>query len=238
MNKQQTLSAILLAALAIAISSLLYARGGDADSTLELWAGHQAVFGEKKVPFLGRQQTRSDYYVLAEVRRSGSAIDLVQRSCESQFRKVGGIQTSMTKDTLNRLPPARISFVFAQQKGKAAPWQVGWASSDLDGDGKPGVTVRVDSPLCDGDLYVASESISEATATLTEQGMIGDVIVRSKQKILGADSLCLRWFSSDSEQTERGAFAYRRVADDATCESLLREGWPVRAAVERYGKGK
>src|SRR5690606_9360141 len=60
-----------------------------------VWAGHQVVEGEKKIPVLGTLETRMDSYTLARVRRSGAGFVVEQTACRVSFEKVAGTKITM-----------------------------------------------------------------------------------------------------------------------------------------------
>lgn len=196
----------------------------------ELWAGHQVTVGETKVPFIGRVKTKTESYVLAKVTRQGGKIVLDQEACAVSFAKVAGVRVGMSRRTLRSIPRARIEFDKKDGQWRAKPWVVGWTGADLDKDGQPGVSVDVKSALCSGSLHVASTSHSSAVGRREEGGLAGDIFVRTEQDMLGADSACLRLFSKDTVDEQKGRFAYRKVRNDSTCKSLAQSGnWPVTA---------
>ncbi len=196
----------------------------------ETWAGHQVVYGHRDIPFVGRIDFRTDSFVVARVQRYGQYIELEQTPCQIDFSEALGVKIAMDKQTLRKLPPAVVRFqLLALGKARSDSWFVGWGGEDLDGDGKPGVTVDVDAPLCGGSLYVANGSTSLATARLTEGGMVGDVWVHVQQEVLDASNFCLSWFSAETNERQTGTFAYQKVDDGATCESLASRPWPVEA---------
>jgi hypothetical protein len=212
------------------------ASGGEAVSEApeakgpELWAGHQVTLGETKVPFIGRVKTKTESYVLAKVTRRGGRIFLDQEACAVSFAKVAGVRVEMSPRTLRSIPRARIEFDKKDGQWRAKPWVVGWTVDDLDKDGQPGVSIDVKSALCSGALHIQSTSHSSAVGKQQGEGLAGDIFVRTEQVMLGADSACLRLFSKDTIDQQKGHFAYRKVQNDATCKSLAQSGnWPVRA---------
>ena len=197
----------------------------------ERWVGHQVVYGNTQVPFMGEKQTRTDSYLLADVKRKGNTIALSQMACKVTFKEIAGVKVDIPTRALLRLPKAEILFESRQSVLKAAPWSVGWRSKDIDRDGSPGLSISVDASVCSGKLYVSSNTQSIAVAKPTSDGIVGKIKVHVKQKILGSDNLCLRMFSSDTEEHQTGGFAYRRVSEKTTCEHLLSAPWPVEARV-------
>lgn len=202
---------------------------------VEMWAGHQVVFGETDVPVLGKRETRSDSYVLAEVTQKDGNLRFVQKACRVDFKEVLGAKVHISEKALPALPAATFTFSKSGETLKAAPWRVGWERQDVDKDGKPGLTVEVDASICGGKLFVSSDTRSAAEGKLLDngEGMMGNISVRVRQKILDTDSACLKMFASDSDEIQSGGFVYRRVPDTATCENLLKSPWPIEAKVKR-----
>jgi len=228
--KLRIAGAALLTVSAIAVRPV-----ASATESVEMWAGHQVVFGETDVPVLGKRETRSDSYVLARVTKNTGRITFVQQACRVDFKEVLGAKVRIPERALLSLPAATISFSKDGELLRAAPWNVGWGRQDVDRDGKPGLTVNVDASVCGGELYIASDTRSAAVGKLIDngEGMMGKISVRVQQKVLDTDSACLKMFSADSDETQNGGFVYRRVQDNATCETLLRHPWPIEAKIKR-----
>ncbi len=202
----------------------------------EIWVGHQVVFGETVIPVLGKRETRSDNFLLAKVIRKDNSIEILQTACKVEFKEIIGTKVAIPEDALLKLPWTKIVFnrgIEVIDALKADPWQVGWGKEDIDQDGNPGLTVHVDSSLCKGQLYVSSSTNTSAFGQLIEGGMMGKVHVRVKQKILGTNSACLKLFSSDSDETQTGAFVYQKARNNTTCKQLLSGAWPVTANIKR-----
>ena len=195
-------------------------------SPVEMWAGHQITFGSRKIPFRGRVQTRTDNYVLARVDRRGEELVLTQKACRVEFKPVGGVQVRMDAQAL---PADRFTFEPKGRDELVGRSSVSWGAEDIDRDGNPGMTVVVDSSVCSGDLYVSNDSRTSARAVLARNGLRGLANVRVRQEILGTEGMCLGMVAKDTDERVRGPFAYVEVEPDATCESLLRGGWPIDA---------
>lgn len=204
-----------------------------------VWAGHQVTFGRREIPFKGEVQTRMDSFVIARLERDGDLVELHQTACHVRFSKVAGVTVHMDAQAL---PRTRMVFSLAEdatgpepRRGTVAPGEaslvgrsvVAWASEDLDDDGHPGVTVRVQAPVCSGELYVSNRSKTRATATLGAARLEGRAKVHVKQRILGAEGACLSAVAADTDEHQSGPFAYVPVPEGTTCEMLVRQGWPV-----------
>jgi hypothetical protein len=200
----------------------------DAPELPTLWAGHQVTFGKRDVPFKGEVETRMDSFVLARLDRRGDIIELEQTACHVRFAKVAGVMVHMN---VQALPRTRMVFAAAATAedltGRSV---VAWGSEDLDEDGHPGVTVHVQAPVCSGELYVSNRSKTKATATLEPERLQGRASVHVEQRILGAEGACLSAVAKDTDEHQRGPFAYVPVPEGTTCETLLSQGWPVTAA--------
>ena len=195
---------------------------------VELWAGHQVVIGQRQMPVLGTIENRSDSFLLAEVRHTEQGIELRQRACSMRFKPVLGVKIGMPAAAVRRLPASTIRFVRgADGLLNARPWSVAWAEQDLDGDGRPGVTIDVESPWCSGQIEVASKAVSQASGSLVGDGMDVTIEVVTDQRIMQATSWCLKAGSKDERLEQRGRVRYQRVAPGSTCEQLQRGPWPV-----------
>jgi hypothetical protein len=221
-----------MTAFVLWVASLRSAETADVAPKVELWAGHEILSGKRKIPLYGEKETHTENYVLAEVRRSPSRIDIRQKTCRIDVRPIKGVTPVMKPETVARLPRAHI-VLEKKEDGTligAAPWTTAWGEEDIDGDGFPGATVQITGTSCSGNLYVSSQSVTSLLGGyLTEDGAVGEISVRLKQKILGANGFCLKLMAGDSDDTQTGSFAYRRVESGATCQSLAAAPWPVHA---------
>jgi hypothetical protein len=194
------------------------------------WAGHQVVVGEREVPFMGKLKTRTDTFVLAEVKEEGGALEIIERPCQVSIAEVAGVEVRISEAGVARLPPVRVRYM-PNKSGElsAGPWRSGWSEADTDQDGHPGITMEIDAPLCGGRLFVSSQAESIARAHRTPQGLSGQLKVRLSQRILGADGACLSALARDTEERLRGSFRYTEVPEGTSCAALQKDGWPVRA---------
>lgn len=199
-----------------------------------VWAGHQVVTGIKKIPMIGELETRTDTFVVARVTRRGGAIHLVQEPCRSVVKKVAGVSTGIHRQKTGWMPKVEFSFLPIRKKGwyQAVPWTNGWGEEDIDEDGHPGVTIDIDSLFCSGQVYLTSHSELQARGKFIGENFEGMMRVNAKQTPLGAEKTCLRLLVSEQFSKLEGTFAYTPVDPDATCETLLKEEWPVHARVQ------
>ncbi len=218
---------ILIGAPALLFTSWLAAAAESTTPPAERWAGHQVVFGTRDVPFKGTVRTRTDTFTLAQVRRSADGIELVETACRVLMEKVAGVEVRIDAAGL---PRSTAHFSSNDDAGNfVSESELGWGEDDVDGDGNPGVTVEVDAPVCSGELYVTNRSQTNATAEFVGRRFQGSAQVRVVQHIIDAEGACLSMVARDTDERVSGPFAYVRVPAEASCESLLRDGWPVDA---------
>lgn len=206
----------------------------------ELWAGHQVVLGRQEVPVLGEIVTRTDTYFLAKVwRREAGVLEFLPVSCRIDVKEATGVKVRFDPETPPKLPPAMMTLVpGGEDTYYALPWVSGWGEEDVDGDGHPGVTIDVEAPVCSGRLYVASRSRQRARARRQGDEIVGRIKVRVEQRMLGADGVCLKMIATDSVQDMEGTFAWRRVDPGASCASLSKGAWPVKAPAPTAATGQ
>ncbi|MGA7740554.1 MAG: hypothetical protein WBP56_19755 [Polyangia bacterium] len=197
----------------------------------EVWAGHHILRGKRHVPLHGDVPVETENYLIAKVQRRGDHIELRQRFCRVEPKPIKGVTVALSPAGVARMPASTVSIdVAADGEAKIAPWNVAWASEDMDGDGHPGATFTVSGTFCSGDVYVASQShYTVERAQFDGRGLSGELRVEQKQQILGASGLCLRAMAGDSSESQRGTFAYRPVPLATTCQSLAGKPWPVKA---------
>ncbi len=199
-----------------------------AQTTTETWVGHQVTYGERRVPILGALATRTDTFIVARVRRFGDLLELEQTACAVTFAPVLGVDVAMPARSLAALPTSRLLWRVVGERLEAAPTWSGWGSEDLDGDGNPGLTILVDAPMCDGEIYVANATTTRIDGRATATELRGQIEVRVQQEVLGASSACLTWGGRETDEVQRGSFVFQR-APEASCARLSVARWPVRA---------
>ncbi|MCB9778314.1 MAG: hypothetical protein H6742_07105 [Alphaproteobacteria bacterium] len=211
---------------ALAALPVLLALPGTAQAD-GLYLGHTAVEGSRTMAVVGELRTRTDTWVLARIEDRGDHVLVHQTACAMAVRPVAGVRVGMDDDAVRALPASTFRLDRAADGSLVgAPWQTGWGADDLDGDGAPGVSVRVRAPLCGGTLHVASQTTSQARATLDDRGLRGRLQVEVGQEILGADGPCLKVAAKDTVEQLAGPFAYVPAPAGATCDSVDRSAWP------------
>jgi hypothetical protein len=198
---------------------------------VEAWAGHQVLKGKRKIPIYGEKETHTENFLIAEVHRRAGRIDVLQKLCRIDIGAIKGVKASMSPQTVARLPKTRLVLEEGEDGTlSAAPWKNGWGDEDIDSDDHPGATVQITGTRCSGDVYVSNESeTSLLSGRAREDGVSGQISVRLKQRILGATGLCLKLVAGDSDETQTGWFAFRRVPIGTSCRTLANHPWPVQA---------
>jgi hypothetical protein len=216
---------------ALLVARMLVAEPAIAEPRIEVWAGHQVLNGKRKVPIYGEKDTHTENYLIAEVHRSPGHIEIIQKICRIDISPIKNVLASMRPETVVRLPKSRFA-LDEKPDGQVMgpPWSTGWGDEDLDGDGHPGVSVEISGTSCSGEVYVSNQSTTTlVSGHATEDGLTGQLSVRMKQKILGASGFCLKLIAGDSDETQTGHFAYRRIQPGNSCRTLSAKPWPVKA---------
>jgi hypothetical protein len=183
------------------------------------------------LPPWGDKQTQTENFLLAEVTRQGSSLRIKQQLCRTELQPVGKVIVRMDASAVSRLPPSHFTLdLQADGNMTAKPWHHGWDANDVDGDGFPGATAEISGTSCSGKIYITNQATTTInSAKLTKDGVEGRLTVAQKQKNLGADGLCLRLMTGDSEELQMGTFAYRRLPAETTCRTLQGKPWPIKA---------
>lgn len=205
--------------------------GTPAAPQVEAWAGHQVLKGKRKIPIYGEKETHTENFFIAEVHRSEGHIDIRQKPCRIEVLPIKGVTASMKTETVLRLPKAHAVFdVSADGTLAAQPWTTGWDAEDIDADGFPGATIHISGSKCAGEVYASNHTTTRlVSGRATEDGVSGQISVQVRQKILGASGLCLKLIAGDSEETQTGWFAFRRIPIGSNCRNLADKPWPVKA---------
>lgn len=216
---------------ALLVAKMLIAEPATAEPRIEVWAGHEVLNGKRKVPLYGEKDTHTENYLIAEVHRSPGHIEILQKTCRIDISPIKNVLASMKPESVVRIPKSRFALDEAPDGAlSGAPWNTGWGDEDLDGDAHPGATVEISGTSCAGEVYVSTESTTTlVSGQATEDSLTGQLSVRMKQKILGASGFCLKLIAGDSDETQTGWFAYRRIQPGNSCRTLAAKPWPVKA---------
>ena len=98
---------------------------------------------------------------------------------------------------------------------------------DQDGDGKPGVTVKISVSALfiniSGQVYLTQRTLTQETGHLESADLIrGNVIWSTDQKIIGSDSTILGAVQpSITALPDASVFTMRKISDTDTCATIL-----------------
>ncbi|MDF1565264.1 MAG: hypothetical protein P1V51_19665 [Deltaproteobacteria bacterium] len=202
-----------------------------ATEIVHYWAGHQVVWGKKKVSIVGDVSTRSDTFLVARAVERPDSLTIEQQPCRSIFQKTAGVKTSMRSKKPDFMPMATVEFVGLRGGWlQALPWIADWQKKDYDADGHPGVTIDVESFFCSGEMYITKRSESVARGRFDGDRFEGVLRTSVVQTLLGASASCLEWGVSDRVERLQGRFLFVPVPAGTTCKSLLERPWPALAA--------
>ena len=183
-----------------------------------------------------------------EVRREGTDIFVGTRFCAVRQDPIGRVRTVLDSAFVAALPAWRSR---AEIEG-VGPWRVvilehaavigaeledpasdplpGDADdrhvTDPDGDGHPGVTVRVEG-FVGGEVYVVQRMIRGLDGELALDGrMSGNVLGTNEQRTLGASNLLLRAFTPTfvpDPAPDRNTFDWAPIASHEECADIVSE---------------
>jgi hypothetical protein len=199
---------------------------------IEIWAGHAVVVGKRSVPILGKVEAATESWVIARVSRTKDGIHIEQKSCRVELSNPLGVDLFLNPGAAEKLPAIILDF---KRRPDGMYYQdpniSGWAEEDVDGDGKKGLTVNVDAPICGGKLFVGLKTKSMSRGTISAGGeMRGEMKAKIGQKVYGTEGACISLLADDVEEAANGAFAYVRTSSTASCASLsVLPKWPILA---------
>jgi len=223
-----------------------------------LYASRQIMTSSTKPgPRLGRIRVRTVALAIHRVRRDGDTVRASTRFCDVRQDRIGPAGTVLDSAFVAALP-AWESVVTIEGSG---PWLVHTDEfvavvgadledpagdplptdpqdarvTDPDGDGEPGVTVRVEG-VVSGGVYVVQRIERALEGTLTVDGRItGTVIGSNQQAKLGASNFILRAFTptfiADTEP-EHNPFSWAPVGPDADCTQIVAAEVPLFGVLE------
>lgn len=197
----------------------------DASATLPapragLYMGRTWVSQPKHLPVIGTLEARTDTLVLARLREEDGAVHIEQVACEVRIKPTAGVRVQMEEGAARRMPAARFELRPRADGTLSGAWATGWGREDVEGDGLPGLSLRVQASLCSGQLQVSSQTWSAARAWWKDDALHGEVEVQLQQEILEASGACLRLAAKDTAETLRGGMVYQPVPEGTSCADL------------------
>ena len=197
-------------------------------------------------PRLGRIRVRTVALAIHRVWREADTVRVSTKFCDVRQDRIGPAGTVLDSAFIASLPEWE-SAVTIEGEG---PWSVRTGDyvavvgaeledpaadplptdpddsrvTDPDGDGQPGLTVRIEG-VVSGGVYVVQRIERALEGTLTSDGrMTGTVIGSNQQAKLGASNFILRAFTptfiADTEP-EHNPFSWAPVSPDADCARVV-----------------
>lgn len=191
------------------------------------WAGHQITEGKRKIPILGTIPTRLDTYYLAKIRRRPDGrIQVIRKACRARYAPIAGIDVHFP---VEHTPDLHLDY-----KPKKSQWEaegsVQWQREDLDQDQQPGLSITVDALICGGKLYIGCKTKVKSQAQWRSKTIWeGRMDLRHAFEVLGASRFCLRAFSRNRGEHNRGRFRFKALPGPTTCAALNKKPWPSSA---------
>jgi hypothetical protein len=171
----------------------------------------------QNLPFVGKKPSLASAYGLLEIQRKGEGLVAVERNCHMEIKSDNGLVNQIIPDALPQSmsdlespfrvwqdgtvirfakdPVALIAGAkLAQPESEALPTQVNDARVyDQDGDGHPGVTVKVTGRLISGEIYLVQRVKNSWSGSLSAKGLTDALLNDSSdQSILDASSNLLK----------------------------------------------
>lgn len=212
------------------------------------YALRSSIASIQDAPIVGKTPSVSTSFALAEIKREGGGLVIVERACHIEINSEGNVKPEIPAALPASIPPLESPFRVWDDNGtirfvrspKAVPVGVRLANPetdplptsdrdarvwDQDGDGKPGVTVRV-SGIVSGDIYVVQRQKSAYRGTIEADGkLVGLVTDASQQSVVGASVATLKQNVPTTPDPDASKSAMRlvKLTEAYECPRLLRE---------------
>lgn len=241
MQPMRPLSVALLAALCIGAQSPPDLQGR--------WARLEVTTALSRVPMLGDVTSETRAISIVDVTEREGTLVVDERICDLENDSLGGaVQARFPKAFLKAVSGNRnTARIERTTEGlryfEARPTRVKGANladpeadplpkrsddprvHDMDGDGQPGLTVKVQG-LVDGEIYVVQRDASRLQGKVRPNGrqIQGIVRWRAEQEVVGASRSMLESNPDNRPHPEaqRSFFRMLRVPDSAGCEDVRR----------------
>ena len=198
-----------------------------------------------KLPVIGKVSNESNFYAVVKLEQSDGSLRMKTTPCFVQMEgEVKRVKT-IVPDAMTRAMGPRVRTGSRSgdrvQFGKAidvlgAKLSNEWKDPlpdepdepsvfDEDGDGKPGVTVRISGPV-DGEIFVVQRAWNALDGRVDDDGdrIEGHVTWASEQKVLDSTSMFLKSNppSEPASDKAKNTFTMHRVKPEASCADLRR----------------
>lgn len=192
------------------------------------WARAQKTTALVDVPFVGETAVRTLTITIADVTQEEDRLVLTESVCAIESEPVSPLVKMKYPAAFLRAASGGVTKALLKREGTAVRYVeprneriVG--AKDEDGDGHPGVTVRVEG-MVDGEVYVRQRGWQTAKGRLlSERRISGRVTIGVEQKILGASRSMLEDAppSRPHPDPKRHVFRMAKVPEGADCRDVL-----------------
>ncbi|MCB9537898.1 MAG: hypothetical protein H6704_16720 [Myxococcales bacterium] len=199
------------------------------------WAQRRVVLETVDLPVLGDDDRRVISLHLWHVEGEAPRLRITESTCAVRFEGESMVTTKVPRAVVRGVPPTarrallrgdrlvlppRVEVRGARLPRADAPLPTrpdDAAVADTDGDGRPGVTVRVEG-IVDGDIQLVQRVTTSLEGRLRGDRIDGRLRLTDEQVVLGASSDTLR---TPPPRRQRGAtFSTRRLAGPRDCAWL------------------
>jgi len=202
-----------------------------------IYALETQVVTTSQVPIFGKNRVTTVTRALVEITSRPPGLGVRQRTCSIDVDSTSSARTVIPGAFIAGLPELRYSLVEADGGFQLDGTQVvglfeerdtlprrGSDPSvrDMDGDGKPGATIRLEIPMIgEVDVYVVQQTRAILTGRLAEGGAEGRVeVVSIDQRTIGASNPVFKASPKLVPVEGEGHFALWPVRDGTTCSEL------------------
>lgn len=199
------------------------------------------------VPVIGRVRSETRTWLRLDIEQQGDSARVTSRVCRIEITGSRAVRTEIPRAFVAALPVREHQLRIAASAG--LPGLFGWEQTevlgarlrdplrdplptrpddqrvvDQDGDGHPGMTVKVRG-MVDGDIYLVQRGWSAlATRVVTDDEISGTVAWRTEQSILDATSRLLKGGppTAPDPSPARNWFRSLRIDPGAGCDEIAR----------------
>ncbi len=238
----------LAGALALAPLSEAQARGARMPDIQGTWAQVQVTTARTEIPVIGVIETSTTSLLLTEITREGSDYVLTEKVCSIDLTGGSDLVTTIISDAFARGVSGNTRAIRWFRDGDTLRYEQpkAWRASgaklsnvsrgtlpkapgdprilDSDGDGHPGLTVKIRGAI-DGELYVVERSWSVLSGKMDGSGQLhGSIKWYSEQSVIEATSIFLSNPppSKPTSSKRDNYFRMKKVDQESTCSDITR----------------
>lgn len=179
------------------------------------YATRSTVATLQEVPLVGKVSSTATVLGLAEIDRGGGGLRMRARGCRVVIQGAPGVTTTIADAVPQSVAPQETPLLLSRE-GDGVRWSRPEAVTllgvrltdpereplptldsdprvvDQEGDGKPGVTVKIMSALVSGEIYIVQRQRNALAGTVQGSDLVGLVSDRSEQSVIGASHPLLK----------------------------------------------